>query len=224
MPLPALTLRCSICKSTGHKANHCPFAVIDALNEKESITTSLVRALESVPPSIASSSDDETSHHNDEQEDDGDTESILEDADALQQYLTSSEQPIEESTEETTTQSPSPESTASTVAQSTPVNTPFLFSAPTSPETQFASVTLPQPEQPAIPTAKPPPVTKKSTTKPGTHKMPPTIAHLLAETLSAPPNEAHNQHHRQLLFLTLSLHLTNLQRRTFPVQARPGAP
>ena len=176
------SLRCSICKSTGHKANHCPFAVIDALNEKQSITTSLVHALESVPPSIASSSDDETSHHNDKQEGDGDTENILEDADALQQYLTSSEQPLEEPTEETT-QPPSPESTASTVissvAQSTPVNTPFLFSTPTSPDTQFASgskdVTVPPPEQPAIPTAKPPPVTKKPTTKPGTHKLPPTI-------------------------------------------------
>ena len=26
-------LRCSICKSTGHKAHHCPFALIDALDE-----------------------------------------------------------------------------------------------------------------------------------------------------------------------------------------------
>ena len=118
------SLHCSICKSTGHKANHCPFALIDALNEKQSITTSLMRALESVPPSIASStSDDEDA----DQPDDADTKSILEDANALQQYLTTSEQP----SEETTTQLPSPESTASTVissvAQSTPVNTPFLF-------------------------------------------------------------------------------------------------
>ena len=69
------SLRCSICKSTGHKANHCPFALIDALNEKQSITTSLVRALESVPPSIASSSsDDQNADHNDDQPDDADTE------------------------------------------------------------------------------------------------------------------------------------------------------
>ena len=67
------SLCCSICKSTGHKVNHCPFALIDALNEKHSITTSLVRALESVPPSIASSSSDEqNAEHDDDEQDDGD--------------------------------------------------------------------------------------------------------------------------------------------------------
>ena len=108
-------------------------------------------------------------------------QSILEDADTLQQYLTASEQP--------TYLPPSPESTASTVkssvAQSMLVNTPFLFSAPATPETQFASgsqaITLPPPEvpKPATPTAKPPPATKPTkaaTTKPGTHKLPRTIA------------------------------------------------
>ena len=50
-----------------------PFALIDALNEKHSITTSLVRALESVPPSIASSSSDEqNAEHDDDEQDDGD--------------------------------------------------------------------------------------------------------------------------------------------------------
>ena len=181
------SLRCSICKSTSHKANHSPFALIDALNEKHSITASLVCALQSVPPSIASSSsDDQNADHDDDQHDDGDTESILEDADALQRYLTSSEQ--------ITTQPPSPESTASTVissvAQSMPENTPFLFSAPATPEIQFTSgsqaITLLPAEapKPATPIAKPPPATKPktpkaattSTPKPGTHKLPPMIA------------------------------------------------
>ena len=89
-PLHVLTLY--IVPSAGHKANHCPFAIIDALNEKHSITTSLVHALEFVPPSIASSSSykQDDKHDDNEQDDKGNTESILEDAKTLQRYLTAS--------------------------------------------------------------------------------------------------------------------------------------
>ena len=89
-------LRCSICKSTGHKAHHCPFALIDALDKEVSITTSLVRTLEAIPFSLESESDNED-HGN------------LDNAATLERYLINTE-----STSHTT----SPSSTASTVRSS----------------------------------------------------------------------------------------------------------
>ena len=175
------SLRCSICKSAGHKANHFPFAV-DALNEKHSITTSLVRTLESVPPSIASSSSDEQNdeRNDDNNEQDGDTESILEDAETLDRYLIASAH--------SSTHLVSPHSSASTVkssVQATPESTPFLFSEPGSPEFQFAAgsqaVILPSTEatKPATSTAKAPKATttsKNAASNPkGTHKSLPQV-------------------------------------------------
>ena len=141
-------LRCSICKSTGHKAHHCPFALIDALDEKVSITTSLVRALEAIPFSLESESESDNEDHGN-----------LDDAATLERYLINTES----------------SSTASTVRSSVAQNTAFLFSKPDTPDINFASgspvilptstpVPAPQPSSPPAPQPAPRPAPKHPTT------------------------------------------------------------
>ena len=66
-------LRCSICKSSAHKAFACPFALIDNLNSNLPINTILADALASVPinpPSTDSSDNSDNSDSESEDEDD----------------------------------------------------------------------------------------------------------------------------------------------------------
>ena len=109
-------------KSVGHKASRCPFPVIDAINEKTSITNTLVRALEAVPPSLSSSDSD-----NDADADEQSCQQHLYDAESLQRYL------------ENSSHHTSPESSASTVKSSVPQNTPYLFTQTSVPDINFST-------------------------------------------------------------------------------------